>query len=307
MKVYSSLSELVGNTPLLRLYGFEKEQNLTSAVLAKLEYFNPAGSAKDRVAKSILEQAEKDGSLKSGGVIIEPTSGNTGIALAALARAKGYRVVITMPENMSAERRLLFQAYGAELVLTSAKAGMQGAIEKAKELQAQIPDSIIAGQFENPANPLAHYQTTGVEIWEDTDGKIDVLVCTVGTGGTLSGTAKYLKEKNPNVRVIAVEPSGSPLLSQGKCGAHKIQGIGANFIPKTLDCSAFDEVITVSDEDAYAFAQKAAKTDGAFVGISSGAALCAAAKIAEKEQGKMIVAICPDGGSRYLSTPDFIR
>lgn len=307
MKIYSSIFDLVGNTPLLRLHGYEKQTGVDAQLYAKLEYFNPAGSSKDRIARNILLQAEMRGDLKAGGTIIEPTSGNTGIAIAALAVVKGYQAIIVMPDTMSKERIALIRAYGAKIELTDGKRGMQGAIERANELQKSIPNSIVAGQFVSPDNPKAHYLTTGREIWQDTDGEIDVFVATVGTGGTISGTAKYLKEQNPNVKIIAVEPSLSPVLSGGNAGAHKIQGIGAGFIPKTLDTSLIDEVICVSDEDAYKTAQVLAKKDGVFVGISSGAAAFAAAKVAEKYKGKNIVTLFPDGGARYLSTPDFIE
>lgn len=306
MKVYSSISQLIGKTPLLRLQRFEKAEGVNACIFAKLEYFNPAGSSKDRIARNILDQAEKSGALKRGGTVIEPTSGNTGIALAALAAERGYQAIIVMPDTMSEERRALIKAYGAKIVLTDGKRGMQGAIERATELQKNTPNSIIAGQFESEANPHAHYISTGVEIWDDTDGNVDILVATVGTGGTISGTAKYLKEKNPKVKIVAVEPASSPILSGGKAGAHKIQGIGAGFIPKTLDSSVIDEVVTVTDEDAYTTAKTLAKKEGVFVGISSGAAAFAAAKIARKSDEKKIVVIFPDGGARYLSTPDFI-
>lgn len=306
MKIYSSIFDLVGNTPLLRLHGYEKQTGVDAQLYAKLEYFNPAGSSKDRIAKNILLQAEKCGDLKAGGTVIEPTSGNTGIALAAFAAVKGYQAIIVMPDTMSKERIALIRAYGAKIELTDGKRGMQGAIERANELQKSIPNSIVAGQFVSPDNPNSHYLTTGKEIWQETDGEIDVFVATVGTGGTISGTAKYLKEQNPNIKVIAVEPLSSPVLSGGKAGAHKIQGIGAGFIPQTLDTSLIDEVLCVSDEDAYKAAQLLAKKDGVFVGISSGAAAFAAAKVAEKYKGKRIVTLFPDGGARYLSTPDFI-
>ncbi len=306
MKIYSSIFDLVGNTPLLRLHGYEKQTGVDAQLYAKLEYFNPAGSSKDRIAKNILLQAEKRGDLKAGGTVIEPTSGNTGIALAAFAAVKGYQAIIVMPDTMSKERIALIRAYGAKIELTDGKRGMQGAIERANELQKSIPNSIVAGQFVSPDNPNSHYLTTGKEIWQETDGEIDVFVATVGTGGTISGTAKYLKEQNPNIKVIAVEPLSSPVLSGGKAGAHKIQGIGAGFIPQTLDTSLIDEVLCVSDEDAYKAAQLLAKKDGVFVGISSGAAAFAAAKVAEKYKGKRIITLFPDGGARYLSTPDFI-
>ena len=305
MKVYDSLSQLVGRTPLLRLKNFENVFGLSASIYAKLEYFNPAGSAKDRVARQILLDAEEKGLLKKDGTIIEPTSGNTGIALAALATQKGYRVILTMPETMSIERQKLIKAFGAEVVLTDGKKGMQGAIEKAQELKNSIEGSIIAGQFENNANPTAHYLTTGPEIWEDTDGKVDILVCAVGTGGTITGTAKFLKEKNPAIKVIAVEPSASAVLSGKKAGAHKIQGIGAGFIPSVLDTNLIDEVLPVSDDDAFETAKLLSRTDGVFVGISSGAAAFASSIIALKYPEKNIVVVLPDGGERYLSTPNF--
>lgn len=306
-KIYKSLTELIGNTPLMELVGFERENALEATVLAKLEYFNPAGSVKDRVAKSILDEAEQSGKLKPGGTIIEPTSGNTGIGLAAVAAARGYKLIITMPETMSMERRMLMKAYGAELVLTEGKKGMSGAIEKADELHREIPGSLVAGQFTNPANPKAHLETTGPEIYRDTDGKVDIFVAGVGTGGTLSGVGKYLKSKNPDVKVVAVEPATSPVLSQGKSGAHGIQGIGAGFVPDTLDTSVYDEIITVEDAAAYQYSRAVTSTDGLLVGISAGAALCAAAKLARRPEnkGKTIVVLLPDSGERYLSTPLF--
>lgn len=306
-KIYKSLTELIGNTPLMELVGFERENALEATVLAKLEYFNPAGSVKDRVAKSILDEAEQSGKLKPGGTIIEPTSGNTGIGLAAVAAARGYKLIITMPETMSMERRMLMKAYGAELVLTEGKKGMSGAIEKADELHREIPGSLVAGQFTNPANPKAHLETTGPEIYRDTDGKVDIFVAGVGTGGTLSGVGKYLKSKNPDVKVVAVEPATSPVLSQGKSGAHGIQGIGAGFVPETLDTSVYDEIIPVEDADAYQYSRAVTSTDGLLVGISAGAALCAGAQLARRPEnkGKTIVVLLPDSGERYLSTPLF--
>lgn len=307
MSVYKSTVELVGNTPLVEANHFVKENNLKAKVLVKLEYFNPAGSVKDRIAKAIIEDAEERGVLKEGSVIIEPTSGNTGIGLSSIAAVKGYRIIITMPETMSVERRNLMKAYGAELVLTDGAKGMKGAIEKAEELAAEIPNSFIAGQFTNPVNPAAHRATTGPEIWEDTEGKVDIFVAGVGTGGTLSGTGAYLKEKNPDVRIIAVEPSSSPVLSKGEAGPHKIQGIGAGFVPDTLDTTIYDEIITVDNEDAFKASRAFAKQEGVLVGISSGAALQAAKVLAKRpeNEGKIIVALLPDTGDRYLSTPLF--
>ena len=306
-KIYKSLTELIGGTPLLELTQFEKDYQLEATMLAKLEYFNPAGSVKDRVAKSILDDAEQSGKLKAGGTIIEPTSGNTGIGLAAVAAARGYKLIITMPETMSVERRMLMKAYGAELVLTDGKKGMSGAIEKANELHREIPGSLIAGQFTNPANPKAHFETTGPEIYEDTDGKVDIFVAGVGTGGTVSGVGKYLKSKNPDVKVVAVEPATSPVLTKGKSGAHGIQGIGAGFVPETLDTSVYDEVIAVEDADAYKFSRAVTASDGLLVGISAGAAICAGVQLARRPEnkGKTIVVLLPDSGERYLSTPLF--
>lgn len=306
-KIYKSLTELIGGTPLLELTQFEKDYQLEATMLAKLEYFNPAGSVKDRVAKSILDDAEQSGKLKPGGTIIEPTSGNTGIGLAAVAAARGYKLIITMPETMSVERRMLMKAYGAELVLTDGKKGMSGAIEKADELHREIPGSLIAGQFTNPANPKAHFETTGPEIYEDTDGKVDIFVAGVGTGGTVSGVGKYLKSKNPDVKVVAVEPATSPVLTKGKSGAHGIQGIGAGFVPDTLDTSVYDEVIAVEDADAYKYSRAVTASDGLLVGISAGAAICAGVQLARRPEnkGKTIVVLLPDSGERYLSTPLF--
>lgn len=308
MRVYDSVAELVGSTPLLKLKRFAELVGAKANILAKLEFFNPAGSVKDRVAKNIIDDAENQGRLKPGSTIIEPTSGNTGIGLAAIAVSKGYRVIIVMPDSMSEERRNLIKAYGAELVLTEGKLGMTGAINKAEELLKEIPDSIIAGQFENPANPEAHFTSTGPEIWNDTDGEIDIFVAGVGTGGTISGTGKYLKSKNPNIKVVAVEPTDSPLLSKGISGPHGLQGIGANFIPKTLDTDIYDEIITVSTEEAFGAAKNLAKSEGILVGISSGAALFAAKKIAlrPENENKRIVVLLADAGDRYLSTSLFL-
>ncbi len=307
MKTFQSISQLVGKTPLLELRNITTQFDLQATLLAKLEYFNPAGSVKDRIALAMLNQAEAEGKLKRGAVIIEPTSGNTGIGLASIAASRGYKVVLTMPETMSIERRNLLKAYGAELVLTPGALGMKGAIAKAEELAAQTPDSFIAGQFENPENPEMHYKTTGPELWQDTDGKIDIFVAGVGTGGTISGTGKYLKEQNPNIQIVAVEPATSPVLTTGKGGAHKIQGIGAGFVPNTLNTSVYDEVITVADEEAYAMGRMMAQREGALVGISSGAALHAAVLLAKRPEnkGKVIVALAPDTGERYLSSAMF--
>lgn len=304
MAIKKSITELVGNTPLLELTHIEAEENIQATLLAKLESFNPAGSVKDRVAKAIIEDAEKTGRLNKGSVIIEPTSGNTGIGLASVATAKGYRTIIVMPETMSNERKMLIKAYGAELVLTEGSKGMKGASDKAEELSKEIPNSIIAGQFTNPINPKMHYDTTGPEIWADTEGKVDYFVAGVGTGGTLSGVGKYLKEQNPNVKVIAVEPETSPLLSKGQAGPHKIQGIGANFVLETLDKDVYDEIIAVPNDEAILTARKAAKQEGFLIGISSGAALWAGKQLAARPEnkGKNIVVIFPDGGERYLST-----
>ena len=307
MKIYKSVSELVGKTPLLQADGFAKKVGAGATIYAKLEYLNPTGSVKDRVAKAMIEDAEASGKLKKGSVIIEPTSGNTGIGLAAIAASKGYKIILTMPETMSVERRNILKAYGAEIVLTEGAKGMKGAIEKAAELAANTPDSFIPGQFVNPANPRAHFLTTGPEIYSDLGGDIDIFIASVGTGGTLSGTGKYLKSKNPNIKVIAVEPQGSPVLSEGRAGAHKIQGIGAGFVPQTLDTSIYDEVIAVSDDDAFKYSRLFALSEGISVGISSGAALCAAVKTAlcKENASKKIAVILPDGGDRYYSTPLF--
>lgn len=307
MAIYKSALDLVGNTPLLEVIHFEKDNNLEATVLVKLEYFNPAGSVKDRIAKAIIEDAEKTGKLKPDSVIIEPTSGNTGIGLASVAAAKGYRLIITMPETMSVERRNLMKAYGAELVLTDGAKGMKGAIAKANELAEEIPNSFIAGQFTNPVNPATHKATTGPEIWNDTEGKVDIFIAGVGTGGTLSGVGEYLKSKNPDVKIVAVEPATSPVLSKGTAGPHKIQGIGAGFVPDTLNTKIYDEIITVENEDAFATGKAFPKQEGVLVGISSGAALWAAKELAKRPEnkGKTIVALLPDTGDRYLSTPLF--
>ena len=305
--IYSSMEELIGGTPLLELKKIEKEFNLKARILAKLEYFNPAGSVKDRIAKEMILDAEEKGILKSGSTIIEPTSGNTGIGLAAVGTARGYKVILVMPETMSVERRMMMKAYGAEIVLSEGSKGMKGAIAKAEELHQSIPGSIIPGQFDNSANPRAHYKTTGPEIWEDTDGEVDIFIAGVGTGGTVSGVGKYLKEKKSSVEVIAVEPKGSPVLSEGHPGPHKIQGIGAGFVPKTLDTSIYDKVITAVEEDAYKAARDMGKREGILVGISSGAALSVAIEEAKKpeNEGKTIVVLLPDTGDRYFSTPLF--
>ena len=308
MKIYSSAAELIGKTPLIRLSAIEKEINAKANIIAKAECFNPAGSAKDRVALSMILDAEKKGLLKEGSVIIEPTSGNTGIGLAAVGAARGYKVIIVMPDSMSLERRQLMCAYGAELVLTPGSEGMSGAIAKAEELKAEIEGSVIAGQFVNFANPLAHYKTTGPEIYGDTDGEVDIFVAGVGTGGTVSGVGKYLKERKPNVQIVAVEPADSPLLTEGRAGPHKLQGIGANFVPEVLDRTVIDEIVTVTTEEAYEYGRMMGRSEGLLVGVSSGAALCAAARLAQKEEnrGKNIVVLLPDTGERYLSTPNYL-
>ena len=305
--IYQGTLGLIGHTPLVELTHIEEKYNLEARLLAKVEYFNPAGSVKDRIAKEMIEQAEKDGRLKPGSTIIEPTSGNTGIGLAAIAAAKGYRLIIVLPETMSVERRNIIKAYGAELVLSDGTKGMKGAIAKAEELHEQIPDSFIPEQFENPANPAAHYKTTGPEIWEDTDGEVDVFVAGVGTGGTISGVGKYLKEKKSDVKIVAVEPATSAVLSTGQAGPHKIQGIGAGFVPNTLDTEVYDEIIPVENETAFEFGKEIAKAEGVLVGISSGAALSAAIQIAQRPEskGKTIVALLPDSGDRYYSTDLF--
>ena len=304
-KIYTSADQLIGKTPLLELTHIEKEEGLEAKILVKLEYFNPAGSVKDRIAKAMIDDAEASGKLKPGSVIIEPTSGNTGIGLASVAAARGYRIIIVMPETMSVERRQLMKAYGAELVLTEGAKGMKGAIAKAEELAKETPNSFIPGQFVNPANPAAHKATTGPEIWEDTDGKVDIFVAGVGTGGTITGTGEYLKSQNPNVKVVAVEPASSPVLSKGTAGSHKIQGIGAGFVPDVLDTKVYDEIITVENDDAFATGKKIGKKEGVLVGISSGAAVWAAIELAKRPEnkGKTIVALLPDTGDRYLSTP----
>ena len=307
MTVYKAISDLIGNTPLVELTHIEEKEGLDSRVVAKVEFFNPAGSVKDRIAKKMIEDAEKKGLIKPGATLIEPTSGNTGIGIASVAAAKGYKAIMTMPETMSVERRNLLKAYGAKVVLTDGKTGMKGAIAKAKELAATIPNSFIPSQFENPSNPQAHYESTGPEIWKDTEGKVDIFVAGVGTGGTVSGTGKYLKDQNPNVKVVAVEPATSPVLSEGHAGPHGIQGIGAGFVPNTLDTSVYDEVFTVTNEQAYETGRLIAHNEGMLVGISSGAATYAAIQIAKRPEnkGKTIVVLLPDTGERYLSTPMF--
>lgn len=307
MTVYKAISDLIGNTPLVELTHIEEKEGLEASVVAKVEFFNPAGSVKDRIAKKMIEDAEKAGKIKPGATLIEPTSGNTGIGIASVAAAKGYKAIMTMPETMSVERRNLLKAYGAKVVLTDGKTGMKGAIAKAKELAATIPNSFIPSQFENPSNPQAHYESTGPEIWKDTEGKVDIFVAGVGTGGTVSGTGRYLKDQNPNVKVIAVEPATSPVLSQGYAGPHGIQGIGAGFVPNTLDTSVYDEVFTVTNEQAYETGRLIAHNEGMLVGISSGAATYAAIQIAKRPEnkGKTIVVLLPDTGERYLSTPMF--
>ncbi|KAI4453899.1 cystathionine beta-synthase [Holotrichia oblita] len=306
-KIYNNITELIGRTPLLELSGYIKQNGLVASIAAKLEYFNPAGSVKDRIAWAMVRDAEQRGILKAGSVIIEPTSGNTGVGLAAVAAARGYKLILVMPETMSIERRKLAAAYGAEIVLTEGAKGMRGAVDKAAELAASIPNSFVCGQFDNMVNPLTHTQTTGAEIWEDTDGKVDIFVSAVGTGGTISGVGRFLKSKNPNIEIVAVEPSDSPLLSKGVSGPHKIQGIGTNFVPNTLNQNIYDRVVGVSTDEAFEAARCVAKTDGILVGISSGAALAAAGGLAKLEvnRGKLIVVMLPDTGERYLSTPLF--
>jgi cysteine synthase A len=306
-KINKSLTDLIGKTPLLELVNYEKKHELKATVVAKLEYFNPAGSVKDRIAKAMIEDAEAKGVLKEGSVIIEPTSGNTGIGLASVAAARGYRIILTMPETMSVERRNLLKAYGAELVLTEGAKGMKGAIARADELKEEIDGGVVLGQFDNPANPAVHKATTGPEIWDDTDGKVDIFVAGVGTGGTVSGTGEYLKSKNPNIKVVAVEPKDSPVLSEGKAGPHKIQGIGAGFVPKTLNTSIYDEVFPIANEAAFEAGREVSRTDGVLVGISSGAAIAAATELAKRPEnaGKTIVVLLPDTGERYLSTALF--
>lgn len=308
-KIYKKITDLIGNTPLLELANYGKKNNLEAVILGKLEYFNPAGSVKDRIAKAMIEDAEKQGKLKEGSVIIEPTSGNTGIGLASAAVSRGYRLIITMPETMSVERRNLLKAYGAELVLTDGAKGMKGAIEKAQELSEEIPNSFIPSQFTNPANPACHKETTGPEIWADTDGKVDIFVAGVGTGGTISGVGEYLKSKNPDIKIVAAEPASSPVLSEGKAGPHKIQGIGAGFVPDTLNVKIYDEVIKVENDDAFKTGREIAHTEGMLAGISSGAAVYAASVLAKRPEnkGKTIVALLPDTGERYLSTPMFFE
>ncbi len=307
MRIFEQITELIGNTPLLRLSNYIKNNNINAEIYAKLEFFNPAGSVKDRVAKNMILEAEKSGLLNPNSVIIEPTSGNTGIGLAAVAAARGYKVILTMPESMSIERRNLLKAYGAEIVLTDGNRGMAGAIEKAEELHRKTPESIIAGQFINPDNPQAHFDTTGPEIWADTDGKVDIFVAGIGTGGTISGTGRYLKQQNPNIKIIGFEPANSPFITEGRAGAHGLQGIGAGFIPQTLDTDIYDEVLTISEQAAYSVGKELAQKEGILVGITSGAAVAAATKIANREEnkGKTIVVLLPDTGERYLSTPMF--
>ncbi|MCD7773163.1 MAG: cysteine synthase A [Ruminococcus sp.] len=307
MKIYETLTDLIGSTPILKLKNYDELNELEADIYGKLEYFNPAGSVKDRIAKAMIDDAEQKGLLKEGSVIVEPTSGNTGIGLASVAAARGYRIILTMPETMSVERRNLLKAYGAEIVLTDGAKGMKGAIEKANELAEEIPSSFIPSQFTNPANPATHLATTGPEIWEDTDGKVDIFVAGVGTGGTVSGVGEYLKSKNPNVKIVAVEPAGSPVLSKGTAGPHKIQGIGAGFVPDTLNTDIYDEIIAVENDDAFKTGRTLARKEGLLVGISSGAAVYAATELAKRPEnkGKFIVALLPDTGERYLSTPMF--
>lgn len=307
MKIYEKVTDLIGSTPLLELKNYEKENNLSATILAKLEYFNPAGSVKDRIAKSMIDEAEEKGLINDDTVIIEPTSGNTGIGLASVAASRGYKMILTMPETMSVERRNLLKAYGAEIVLTDGTKGMKGAIEKAEELAKEFPNSFIPGQFENQSNPQTHVRTTGPEIWDDTDGTVDIFVAGVGTGGTITGVGEYLKSKNPNIKIVAVEPAGSPVLSKGTAGPHKIQGIGAGFVPNTLNTDIYDEIIAVENEDAFETGRTIARKEGILVGISSGAAVFAASELAKRPEnkGKTIVALLPDTGDRYLSTPMF--
>ena len=306
-KIYESIADLIGHTPLLKAKKFAAGENLTATILAKLEYFNPAGSVKDRIAKAILDEAEEKGLINKDTIIVEPTSGNTGIGLASLAASRGYKIILTMPETMSIERRNLLKAYGADLVLTEGALGMKGAIAKAQEIQAENPNSFMPSQFTNPANPAIHYKTTGPEIWDDTDGKVDIFVAGIGTGGTISGVGKFLKEKNPDIKIIAVEPTDSPVLSQGKAGSHKIQGIGPGFVPETLNTEIYDEIITITNDEAFKYGKKFSQIEGVLIGISSGAALAAATKIAQRSENsnKNIVVLLPDTGERYLSTPLF--
>ncbi|MBP8629766.1 MAG: cysteine synthase A [Negativicutes bacterium] len=306
-KIYESIAELIGQTPLLKAQRFAKSENLTSTILAKLEYFNPAGSVKDRIAKAILDEAEEKGLLNKDSIIVEPTSGNTGIGLASLAAARGYKIILTMPETMSIERRNLLKAYGADLVLTEGALGMKGAIARALEIKEENPNAFMPSQFTNPANPAIHYKTTGPEIWNDTDGKVDIFIAGIGTGGTISGVGKFLKEQNPNIEIIAVEPTDSPVLSKGQAGSHKIQGIGPGFVPETLNTEIYDEIITITNDEAFKYGKKFSQVEGVLIGISSGAALAAATKIAQRSENKdkTIVVLLPDTGERYLSTPLF--
>ncbi len=306
-KIYESIAELIGQTPLLKAQRFAKSENLTSTILAKLEYFNPAGSVKDRIAKAILDEAEEKGLLNKDSIIVEPTSGNTGIGLASLAAARGYKIILTMPETMSIERRNLLKAYGADLVLTEGALGMKGAIARALEIKEENPNAFMPSQFTNPANPAIHYKTTGPEIWNDTDGKVDIFIAGIGTGGTISGVGKFLKEQNPNIEIIAVEPTDSPVLSKGQAGSHKIQGIGPGFVPETLNTEIYDEIITITNDEAFKYGKKFSQVEGVLIGISSGAALAAATKIAQRSgnKDKTIVVLLPDTGERYLSTPSY--
>ena len=306
-KIYESIAELIGQTPLLKAQRFAKSENLTNTILAKLEYFNPAGSVKDRIAKAILDEAEEKGLLNKDSIIVEPTSGNTGIGLASLAAARGYKIILTMPETMSIERRNLLKAYGADLVLTEGALGMKGAIARALEIKEENPNAFMPSQFTNPANPAIHYKTTGPEIWNDTDGKVDIFIAGIGTGGTISGVGKFLKEQNPNIEIIAVEPTDSPVLSKGQAGSHRIQGIGPGFVPETLNTEIYDEIITITNDEAFKYGKKFSQVEGVLIGISSGAALAAATKIAQRSENKdkTIVVLLPDTGERYLSTPLF--